>query len=78
MSDTKGDLCVIPDDTHAHWLVSICKGPGQKRVLMRFASRDKAAEWAINERARLNALGQGITTIHFPDDCPCSGGTIKW
>lgn len=81
MSEPIGSLCVLPDDQHAHWLVSICQGGGRKLVLRRFESRDKAAEWAIEERARriktTNGSSQSLT-IHFPDDCPCSGGGSTW
>jgi hypothetical protein len=78
MSDTIGSLCVLPDDTHEHWLVSICQGGGHKLVLRRFESRDQAAEFAIEERARRAEKGEQFLTIHFPDDCPCSGGEINW
>ena len=79
MNEPIGSLCVLPDEQHAHWLVSICQGGGNKLVLRRFESRDKAAEWAIEERARRAAETNGASmTIHFPDDCPCCGGGSTW
>ena len=81
MTEPIGSLCVLADEQHAHWLVSICQGGGRKLILRRFESRDKAAEWAIEERARRSKLpnGKGQTlTIHFPDDCPCHGGGSTW
>ena len=67
-----GDLCVLPDATHTHWLVSICRGGGNKEVLRRFESHADATEWAIDERARkMQSPAAGPVTIHFPDDCPC-------
>ena len=78
MSEPVGSLCVIPDEHHAHWLVSICQGNGRKLVLRRFESRDKASEWAIEERARRAGKGEGSLTIHFPDDCPCCGSGSTW
>ena len=76
MSEPIGSLCVLPDDQHTHWLVSICEGGGRKLTLRRFESRDKAAEWAIEERDRRRSQPNGTSqtlTIHFPDDCPCHG-----
>ena len=78
MTGTIGSLCVLPDDAHDHWLVSICQGGGHKLILRRFESRDHAAEWAIEERARRLAAGEGSPTIHFPDDCPCGGSGLTW
>jgi hypothetical protein len=83
MSEPIGSLCVLPDESHAHWLVSICQGGGRKLVLRRFESRDKAADWAIEERARrrknasLDDAANSLV-IHFPDDCPCSGSGSTW
>ena len=77
MSETIGSLCVLPDEHHEHWLVSICQGGGHKLVLRRFESRDKAAEWAIEERSRRMESGES-PTIHFPDDCPCGGSELTW
>ena len=71
MSAPIGSLCVLADDSHTHWLVSICQGNGNKLILRRFESRDNAAEWAIEERARRIASGEEPRVIHFPDDCPC-------
>ena len=81
MSEPIGSLCVLPDEQHDHWLVSICQGGGHKLILRRFESRDKAAEWAIEERARRAKMPDGARqslTIHFPDDCPCNGGGSTW
>ena len=81
MSEPIGSLCVLPDEQHVHWLVSICQGGGRKLVLRRFESRDKAAEWAIQERDRRRKLPNGACaslTIHFPDDCPCTGNESTW
>jgi hypothetical protein len=78
MNEPIGSLCVLPDEQHAHWLVSICQGGGHKLVLRRFESRDKAAEWAIEERARRAGKAGESMTIHFPDDCPCCGGGSTW
>jgi len=44
----------------------------------RFESRDKAAEWAIEERGRRAGTDGASMTIHFPDDCPCCGGGSSW
>ena len=66
-----GGLCVLADEGHDHWLVSICQGGGRKLVLRRFERKDQAAEWAIAERARRIASGEVPCVIHFPDDCPC-------
>jgi hypothetical protein len=78
MSAPIGSLCVLADDSHTHWLVGICQGNGNKLVLRRFESRDKASEWAIEERARVAGRGEGSLTIHFPDDCPCEGSGSTW
>ena len=78
MSEPIGSLCVLRDESHSHWLVSICQGGGRKLVLRRFESRDKAAEWAIEERARRMDNARATMIIHFPDDCPCSGDGSKW
>ena len=78
MSEPIGGLCVLADESHQHWLVSICQGGGNKLVLRRFESRAKASEWAIEERARRAGNGGGSLTIHFPDDCPCCGNGSTW
>ena len=78
MSEPIGGICVLPDDSHRHWLVSVCLGDGKKAVLRRFESRALAAEWAIEERARRAGRGEGSIVIHFPDDCPCSGNGHRW
>ena len=78
MSEPIGGLCVLPDESHRHWLVSICQGGGRKQVLRRFEARDKAAEWAIEERARRAGNGRESLIIHFPDDCPCQGNGSTW
>ena len=78
MSDPVGGLCVLPDQSHQHWLVSICLGNGRKFILRRFEARDKAAEWAIEERARHAGKDQRSLVIHFPDDCPCCGNCSTW
>jgi hypothetical protein len=78
MSEPIGSLCVLPDEGASHWLVSICQGGGRKVVLRRFERCDKAAEWAIEERALRAGKGNGSLTIHFPDDCPCSGNNSSW
>ena len=72
MNQPIGSLCVLPDEEHRHWLVSICQGGGRKLLLRRFERRDLAAEWAIEERARRAGAAETSLTIHFPDDCPCS------
>jgi hypothetical protein len=78
MSNPIGGLCVLRDDSGQQWLVSICQGEGRKLLLRRFESRDKASEWAIEERARRASRDDGSLTIHFPDDCPCSGRGSTW
>ena len=78
MNERIGSLCVLRDDGHRHWLVSICQGDGKKLVLRRFEQQDRAAEFAIEERARRLRSGIASLTIHFPDDCPCSGGGSTW
>jgi hypothetical protein len=73
-ADPVGDLCVLPDASHTHWLVSICLGSGNRQVLRRFECHASATEWAIDERARrMQVPGAGPVVIHFPDDCPCHG-----
>ena len=78
MTEPIGSLCVLADEQHAHWLVSICQGNGRKLVLRRFESKDKAAEWAIEERGRRWGRDGLPLTIHFPDDCPCHGSGSTW
>jgi hypothetical protein len=79
MSEPIGSLCVLADEDRRHWLVSICQGGGRKLVLRRFESRDKAAEWAIEERGRRIAKGGTSVTINFPDDCPCTATCpLRW
>ena len=78
MNEPIGSLCVLLDDNHTQWIVSICQGQGRKQILRRFESRDKAAEFAMEERARLIRDGQPEVRIQFPDDCPCIGDGLKW
>jgi hypothetical protein len=78
MNEPIGSLCLLPDETHNHWLVSICQGHGNKKVLRRFESRDKALEFAIEQRAKWLACGSKSATIHIPDDCPCSANSPTW
>ena len=79
MNEPIGALCVMrDDDASEHWVVSICQGNGYKLVLRRFESQDQAGEFAIEERARRMQIDAGPMTIHFPDDCPCRGGGMKW
>ena len=78
MSEPIGSLCVLKDNSGSAWLVSICQGGGRKLILRRFESQDKAADWAIEERARRIEKGEATTTIHFPDDCPCNGNDMTW
>jgi len=78
MSEPIGSLCVLPDERHEHWVVGICQGGGRKLVLRRFESKDKAAEWAIEERGRRCGRDDMSLTIHFPDDCPCHGSGSTW
>jgi hypothetical protein len=78
MKEPVGSLCVLPDDSRINWLVSICQGNGYKHVLRRFETRDKAVEWAIDERARRADQAGMSLTIHLPDDCPCTGEDLSW
>ena len=78
MNEPVGSLCVLADDDHRQWSVSICKGAGEKEVLRRFDSQDQAAEFAIEERGRRQQLCNGPMVIHFPDDCPCCGSGRRW
>ena len=78
-SEPIGSLCVLADESHQHWLVSICQGGGHKLVLRRFERQDEAADWALEERARRIAAGEELRVIHFPDDCPCCAfATLSW
>jgi hypothetical protein len=78
MSEPIGSLCVLRDESKQAWLVSICQGGGRKLILRRFETQDKAADWAIEERARRMEKGESPSTIHFPDDCPCCGNEMSW
>jgi hypothetical protein len=78
MNEPVGSLCVLADEDHKQWTVSICQGGGNKLVLRRFDSQDQAADFAIEERARRQQLNDGPMTIHFPDDCPCCGKGRSW
>jgi hypothetical protein len=68
---TPQDLCVLPDPGGEAWTVSICHGDGTRGALGRFASRDEAAAFALEERQRRAEQDGTIRTVHFPDDCPC-------
>ena len=78
MNQPVGALCVLRDGASEHWLVSICQGGGEKRVLGCFDSQDQASEFAIAERGRRMQINSGPMTIHFPDDCPCRGSGMRW
>ena len=79
MNEPIGSLCVLPDEQHAHWLVSICQGGGHKAGAAPISNRgEQGAEWAIEERGRGVANCGASMTIHFPDDCPCGGGGSNW
>lgn len=78
MSEPIGSLCVLAAEDRRQWMVSICQGVGRKMILRRFESRDKASEWAIEERARRAGKGEGSLTIHFPENCPCNGEGSTW
>jgi hypothetical protein len=71
MNNPAHELCVLRDDDHTSWVVSICHGQGRREPLARFKKRDEAAEYALAERDRRRAQSGVELTIHFPDDCPC-------
>ena len=78
MNEPIGSLCVLLDDNHSQWIVSICQGEGRKQILRRFQARDQATEFALQERQRLMRDGQPDVRIQFPDDCPCIGNSLTW
>lgn len=71
MNEPFGDLCVLLDDDHQTWVVSLCRGQGCRDQLAKFASREEASAFAIAERDRRWRENQIALDIHFPDDCPC-------
>ncbi len=73
MNQPFGDLCVLLDDDHKTWVVSLCRGNSRRDELGRFASREEASAFAIAERDRRWKEDQFALDIHFPDDCPCCG-----
>jgi hypothetical protein len=76
MPEPIGSLCVLRDDDLAGWVVAICRGrDNPKEILRRFATRGEASEFALAERDRRKTAGTSSAVIHFPDDCPCTGGT---
>ena len=66
-----GDLCIIFDPPQNDWAVVVCSGQGVHDPLGRFATREKAAEFAMAQREEKRAATGQELTIHYPDDCPC-------
>jgi hypothetical protein len=65
-------LCILREDSLTSWMVSSCAGiAGGRKVLKRFATREQAIEYALQERNRILAEGGAGVDIHLPDDCPC-------
>ena len=80
MTEPLGSLCVLASADAREWTVAECQGCGERTVLRRFETQDRAAEWALEERARrAKPSGAGATqAVHFPDDCPCRGTGMTW
>lgn len=64
-------VCVLRDEDRDEWMVSLCSGPGTRKLIQRFPTREEAAEFAIAERDRLGVTGDSCADIQVPDDCPC-------
>lgn len=73
MNEPFGDICVLLNDDHKMWTVSLCRGNGRRDQLGTFRTREEATEYAISERDRRWKEDQFALDIHFPDDCPCLG-----
>lgn len=65
-------ICIMRSLDRDTWTVTLCRAPGDREEIGRFATREEAAAFALAERDRRRELVDLEPCIEVPDDCPCS------